>query len=78
MRLILEHRLSSLMAGRITTVITALLHSGRSDGALITLALIVACEKSCHTYGISFKTSDGEVKCPVQCLAQSVQSKAYM
>ena len=29
MRVTLEHRLSSLMAGCITTVITALLHSGR-------------------------------------------------
>ncbi len=41
MRVILDRRLSSLMAGRITTVIIALLHSGRSGRALITLALIV-------------------------------------
>ncbi len=77
MRVSVEHRLSSLMAGCITTVITALLHSGRFDRALITLTWIVA---SGHTYGMAYpsKLQMADVKLPVQCPAQSVQSKAYV
>ena len=77
MRVILEHRLSSLMAGRIT-VITALLHSGHFDRALITLTLIKPVRNLVTHVAYPSTIQMADMKVPVQCPAQSVQSKAYV